>query len=174
MPKIINEVYEKVLTCAKRKMFDEGYSSLSLRSVAKECGIAVGTIYNYFENKDTLIATILLEDWKIALVKMEMGCKESNSIHDGLSCIYQAIKDFCMTYEDVWNQFNGPSTSVKSRHTLLRNQIVERVNVLLTTFGHEEDKDMSVIVAECILASATQKEISMEQFHKMMKRLFHY
>lgn len=172
MPKIIGEVNEKILTCAKRKMFEEGYNGLSLRSVAKECQIAVGTIYNYFESKDMLIASILLEDWKIALEKMDEGCKNISNIKEGFLSIYYAIEDFCKIYEEFWNQFNGSTSSVKSRHYLLQSQIVNKIDALLDQFHYEDDKDMSVIVAESILICATKKEISVHQFEKMIERLF--
>ena len=51
MPKIIEGAREKILTNAKRRLFEKGYLHLSLREVAKESGIATGTIYNYFANK---------------------------------------------------------------------------------------------------------------------------
>ena len=50
MPKIIDEAREKILSAAKHTLLGQGYSVLSLRGVARQCGIAVGTIYNYFES----------------------------------------------------------------------------------------------------------------------------
>lgn len=172
MPKIIGEVYEKIMKCTKRIMFEEGYQKISLRSIAKECGIAVGTIYNYFESKEMLIATILLEDWKKALERMDNSCEQASNIQEGLLYIYDSIEEFCKKYEDIWNQSHDASTSIKSRHYLLQNQIVNRINDLLDRFSYSEDKDMSVIVAECVLTCATRKEISVEQYQKMIKRLF--
>ena len=56
MPKVIPEVREKLLTTVRNRLLKDGPDAVSLRSIAKECGIAVGTVYNYFPNKDMLIA----------------------------------------------------------------------------------------------------------------------
>ena len=71
MPKIIEGAREKILANARRRLFEKGYQHLSLREVAKESGIATGTIYNYFANKDYLIASIMLEDWVKTLDNMD-------------------------------------------------------------------------------------------------------
>ena len=66
MPKIIDNVREELLKEAKRQVNEEGYAQTTIRSVAKGCGIAIGTVYNYFPSKDMLIATFMMEDWSIA------------------------------------------------------------------------------------------------------------
>lgn len=57
MPKIIDEAEKKLLAQARQQLFAAGYGGLSVRQLAKECGMAVGTVYNYFKDKDTLVAT---------------------------------------------------------------------------------------------------------------------
>ena len=34
-----------------------------MREAARRCGVAVGTLYNYFPSKDALAAAVMLEDW---------------------------------------------------------------------------------------------------------------
>ena len=63
MPKIIENIREALLVEAKRQIAERGYQNTTIRSVAKECGVAVGTVYNYFKSKDMLIASFILEDW---------------------------------------------------------------------------------------------------------------
>ena len=77
MPKIIENVRELLLDTAKKQIEERGYANTTIRSVAGECGLAVGTVYNYFKSKDMLIATFLLEDWKerIAKVTRENECE---------------------------------------------------------------------------------------------------
>ena len=63
MPKIIDNIREQLLSEAKRQMNEYGYESTTIRSVAQSCGIAVGTVYNYFSSKDMLIASSILQYW---------------------------------------------------------------------------------------------------------------
>ena len=63
MPKIIENLREELLAEAKKQIAERGYKNTTIRSVAAECGIAVGTVYNYFKSKDMLIASFILVDW---------------------------------------------------------------------------------------------------------------
>ena len=104
MPKIIAEIYDKIINCTKRMMLENQNDNFSLRMIAKECDIAVGTIYYYFENKEMLIAKIHLEDWKKAMAKIDEEFKSISSLKDGIMVIYSEILDYCNIYGEYWNQ----------------------------------------------------------------------
>ena len=63
MPKIIENLPEKLAEEARRQITESGYSAMTIRSVAKACGVGVGTVYNYYPSKDALVAQFMLEDW---------------------------------------------------------------------------------------------------------------
>ena len=71
MPKIIENLREELLAEAKRQIAERGYKNTTIRSVAAECGIAVGTVYNYFPSKEMLVAAFMYEDWQAQLDAME-------------------------------------------------------------------------------------------------------
>ena len=52
MPKLIPDAKNNILSIAKKQLFMKGYNGLIIREVAEQCGLAVGTIYNYFSSKD--------------------------------------------------------------------------------------------------------------------------
>jgi AcrR family transcriptional regulator len=70
MPKKLENVRELLLLEARRQAEENGYGAVTVRSVAKECGIGLGTVYNYFPSKDMLIASFILEDWEKSLSVM--------------------------------------------------------------------------------------------------------
>ena len=45
-----------ILAISKRIAAQEGLAELSMRKIARECGVAVGSIYNYFPSKEDIIA----------------------------------------------------------------------------------------------------------------------
>ena len=63
MPKLIANLRENIPAEARRLLSERGYSGLSLRELADRCGVAVGTLYNYYPSKAALIARLMLEDW---------------------------------------------------------------------------------------------------------------
>ena len=67
MPKIIENPEENILSAARRLVAEQGYAAVTMRAIAKECGIAVGTFYNYYPSKDAMLAVCLLHDWQAAL-----------------------------------------------------------------------------------------------------------
>ncbi|KXS49265.1 MAG: TetR family transcriptional regulator, partial [Halanaerobium sp. T82-1] len=48
MPKIINNLRSKISRAAYQLFSEKGYSAVSMKIVAEETGIAVGTLYNYY------------------------------------------------------------------------------------------------------------------------------
>ena len=51
---------ERILEAFERCLYSMSFEALSMRAVAQEAGIALGSIYYYFENKeDLLVASIL-------------------------------------------------------------------------------------------------------------------
>ena len=46
MPKIIENLESRLLAEAYRQTREAGYSALTIRNVAKACGVGVGTVYN--------------------------------------------------------------------------------------------------------------------------------
>lgn len=166
MPKIIQELREKILAVSRTRLLTEGYAALSLRGIAQDCSIAVGTIYNYFKDKNTLIASVMLEDWLEALGAMDLACAQAETAAEGYVGIYTAIRDFSHTYREVWAQFSqagGSSGEIDSRHLMLRNQLTERIVPLLARSGRGEMGDIAPILAETVLAAAVQPDISLEQ-----------
>lgn len=61
---------EQILDCAKKLFAENGYYLTQISDIQKASGVARGTIYQYFKNKDDIFATILenfFVKWKSAL-----------------------------------------------------------------------------------------------------------
>jgi len=55
------EVRERILTAGKSLFQSKGFSGTTTRDISREAGIAVGTLFNYFPNKESLGMSILAE-----------------------------------------------------------------------------------------------------------------
>lgn len=55
---------ESILKESRDLVSKEGLKALSIRKLAKNCGVAVGTIYNYFTSKDDLMISTIESVWE--------------------------------------------------------------------------------------------------------------
>ena len=165
MPKIIEGAREKILVNAKRRLFENGYQHLSLREVARESGIATGTIYNYFANKDCLIANIMLEDWEKAVNKMEKKLKDAVTVKEGVFGICEEIDGFCDMYARIWQQPSVAAAAARDlshRHEVLMGQIIEKIERLLDEKGYGDKKEFTLLIAELILTTNGKETVKMQ------------
>lgn len=56
----------QLLAAAKDLSYSQGLDRVNIRAVAAKCGVAVGSIYNYFPTKANLIAAVIEDFWREA------------------------------------------------------------------------------------------------------------
>ena len=94
MPKIINKLEENILAAARRLVAEQGYAAVTMRAIAKECGIAVGTFYNYYPSKDAMLAACLLHDWQTALASAGERTAAAQSAEEAVGAVFDAVRAF--------------------------------------------------------------------------------
>ncbi len=174
MPKIVEEAQEKILTNAKTQLFKHGYAEMTLRSVANSCGIAVGTIYNYFPSKDALVGSIVAEDWTRSRAEMEEKCDCAESLQQGIRAMYDGLTVFSDLYAPVWADYMQSGNSMEhfgDRHLMLRRQIEQMLSRMFTRFGQQAEKDLIPLISELIISAAVQKDIEYHQLQKIINRI---
>ena len=124
MPKKIKNIREQLLSEAKRQITERGYENTTMRSVAYECGIAVGTVYNYFKSKDMLVASFILEDWLECINAIRAYPKEDRRAYLGF--IHSSLKDFKEKHNSIFTDRSATKTfssAFPERHGQLREQL---------------------------------------------------
>ena len=126
MPKIIENLEARLLSEAKRQVAETGYSAMTIRSVAKECGVGVGTVYNYFPSKDALLATYMLEDWKQCITAIQAVSTYSDHPAPLVRCICDQIQNYTKLHSAVFQDeaaAAGFAGSHSKYHAMLRSQL---------------------------------------------------
>lgn len=91
--KIISK--EELLKIASGIIKENGLEACSIRTLSKEAGVAVGTIYNYFPSRKVFLEELFRNSWLVTLEKLIPICQREDSPHNRL-------KDFALTLkEDV-------------------------------------------------------------------------
>ena len=126
MPKIIENLENRILEEARRQIEESGYSRLTIRSVASRCNVGVGTVYNYFPSKDALVATYMLQDWKDCIRVVEQSSRDSDSVEPVVRCIYEQLTQYAVRHQALFRDetaVSGFAGSFSRYHTLLRSQL---------------------------------------------------
>lgn len=62
---------DTLLELARAAVESGGPEAVNIRTVAKQAGVAAGTVYNYFSGKDDLLLALTEDCWRRALAEME-------------------------------------------------------------------------------------------------------
>lgn len=168
MPKQISNVSKKIMDAALKIYREEGYESISMRKIAKVSGLAVGTVYNRFENKEDLLAQLLagdIEKIKHRMMETVFGKEPEealralvcafveNTMHESRSII-QNMLDKQSRRAFVDNILFGASNQIKQVMEELLCRVYCKYNVPLA----EEESSLLAEMALSMLQTAAHAE----------------
>lgn len=168
MPKIITNLESKLIAEAKRQIEESGYASMTIRSVAKGCGVGVGTVYNYFSSKEELVATHLLEDWKQCVAAINAVSTYSDVPRSVALCIYDQLRAFALRHRTIFQDeaaavsFAG---SFGKYHGILRQQLSQPLRKFC-------DSDFSASFLAEALLTWTVAGTPFDDIYGIMEKLF--
>ena len=134
---------EEILKTSRELIQQQGWSAVNIRSVAAACGVSVGSIYNYFDSKATLVgATVesvwceifdrphdgaVFQDTQACIIwmygRMEYGCKQYPgffTLHS-LSFMGEDKSDGRRRMQQTWQHILAGLCSVLKRDTKVRS-----------------------------------------------------
>ncbi|SHK25602.1 transcriptional regulator, TetR family [Clostridium cavendishii DSM 21758] len=168
MPKIIKDIENTIKQCSIKLFIDFGYNAVDMRMISKNSKIAVGTIYNYYENKKELYLNILEESWQSTFDKLDKISTLTLSKREKSELFIEAL------YEDI-EERNGlgkaliaPSSDelMKDERAIkLKNNLLLRVESFLNSLNTVDESNKylnnKTRLAECLLTSI----LTMFEFH---------
>ena len=160
MPKLLAQVRENALLETRRILREEGYDALTMRAIARKCGIAVGTLYNYFPSKEYLTGCVVLADWQAAYRDMQGAVGRAATPQEGIRGIYEGMYEFVAAHQYLlafhWSDAPGQFTYA-DRHKVLLRQICGLLQELLASVGSPMPQDLMTFLAESILNSSVKQ-----------------
>ena len=94
--KVVNK--ETITEMAEKLIREEGLDKCSMRRISKELGIAVGTVFNYFESRERLLEAVFTSSWSKTADRIESVTAEEISTMDSLRRMTEII------LEDIANR----------------------------------------------------------------------
>jgi AcrR family transcriptional regulator len=102
--RLIENPTRLILDRAKDLMTAEGYGGLSMRHLSKACGIALGTIYNYFPTKRDLVVAMMIEHWKGFFFNLESIAASEGDFFSRLRMLQAELEQVLSRFREVWLQ----------------------------------------------------------------------
>ena len=168
MPKIIENLKDRLIAEAEKQIGEYGYGAVTIRSVAKACDVGVGTVYNYFPSKEDLIATHLLVDWKLCVDTITRTAENATDPKPVLQCVYQQLVCFADRHQAIFRDETAKASfagSFSQYHDRLRSQLA----LPLRKFC---DSDFAAqFIAESLLTWSMAGK-SFDTIYEMLQKLF--
>jgi len=106
---------ERALDAARRVMAAEGHRALSARGIAAEIGVAVGTLYNLFDNFEEVILRLNLETLRQMADALETLPPGPDDPAEAILVIGRAYLDFTAARRNRWASVLEFKTSTPHR-----------------------------------------------------------
>lgn len=149
MPKMIENLKEKILAEANKQMQETGYSAMTIQSIAKGCGVGVGTVYNYFASKDEIVIACVAEAWMKRMDTIRAVAQYSKTYDAVIHCIYDQIKSFGVEREYIFKDptaANSVDGAIFRYMWFLSSQLAEPLRKFCKSDAEAQ------IIAEALLA----------------------
>lgn len=154
MPKILPELRDRFIAAAKKRLLEDEGHDVSIRQIARDCGTAVGTVYNYFSSKEALLAAVMMEDWMDCCRRMRQGAAEADRPLEALRAETAALRRFTARYAPLWRNYaeaKGSIDTLSFRHRQIIAELIKPVEETLQRFGVEGDAHLPEVLAELVL-----------------------
>ena len=163
MPKIIKNLREKLIEETGRQLSEGGIESITIRSVAKNCGVGTGTVYNYFNNKNAMISAYILQDWDSSIARIEQA---ATAPKETTFAIYTELNSFMIKYRSLFSRISDQEKLVpRSYHQKLKSQLGD----ILCRFTN--DRFCAEFIAEALITWSVSG-IPFDQLYRMLEKLF--
>ena len=146
---------EAIMQVCRRIVAEKSLTALNMRLVADECHIALGTLYNYYADKDELVLATVESVWR-DIFHADQQCVADVSFSDYVTNLYARIRKGAEAYP---NFLTGHSISIAS------SKRGEARSAMEHTFAHMKAGMLEVLQADQAIQENTfTASFSQEKF----------
>lgn len=169
MPKIIKDVEKTIRNCAIELFVELSYINVDMRMISKKSGVAVGTLYNYYENKKQLYLSILKEGWENTFNKLdaisELTISSGEKLRNFIRTLYEDIETRNGLGKDLINTSVVELRDDKEINEL-KNGLILRVENLFKCINKVETLNKCSKIDTRLAESLLVSMLTMLEFHR--------
>ena len=132
MPAAVENGSELIVQAAKQQLNEEGFHKLSIRKIAQRCGLAVGTIYNYFPTKKELIVRLMTDYWEEFYAGSSASLDLETDIYGKLQQIYTKLRQFVELFKESWTDIQDFNQQNPYEHSAQQMEYLQRLYTLVS------------------------------------------
>lgn len=140
MPKIIDNLEEKISESALQLFSEKGYKNVSMKNVAEAAGIAVGTLYNHYSNKEELFLEVFKKRLNILAEDLKTIIDKKEDVNEFITFLYDEILKINGFNEEIIR-----STIIKQDKDKILNQlkkdVVDTIKDVISNFKQNENSE---------------------------------
>lgn len=173
MPKIIKDIEKTIRNCALELFVELSYTNVDMKMISKKSGVAVGTLYNYYENKKQLYVSILKESWQNTFNKLdaisELTISSGEKLRKFISKLYEDIESRNGLGKDLINTSVVELKDDKEINNL-KNNLILRVENFLSCLDKVETLSKCSNIDTRLAESLVVSTLIMVEFHPNDKK----
>jgi AcrR family transcriptional regulator len=178
MPKNLTNIRHEIIQTTREMILENGYDKLNIRDVARRCGIATGTFYNYFRSKQDIVSSLLDADWKVFRQSIQTGTDETQSAMCQLETLYVNLKKLIVDVHSIWaagfpeDLESGTLTKLQHIKKDLRVEFAQ--HVLRAIHGHVnagQENFMSDFITRMFFSYGYDAAVDFEMLRPILEKL---
>ena len=162
----------QIFAAARELMDAQGYAALTMRGVAGRSGVGLGTIYNYYENKQELVRDMLALRWSAFSQRQAKIAALPHNIYVKLFRTCQEYRAFAGTAAEtdaVWEIGEGSKYAARLAD-LVEEMLVEEAK-RGTICLKRPARELSQFIAMNCAAMSRMPEYHYELFESVIKQI---
>jgi AcrR family transcriptional regulator len=144
LSKILDNPRQAIFNAACDIFYNQGHTALNMRDVAKQSGIALGTIYNYFPSRQALVLDMMSAYWDDFMDRSGLIIHSTDDFYAKLRTLFAELGGFIGKFHEVWLRPELYSTpeivqSGQVRHAGYIERFMKGVEALLVQEAEKPD-----------------------------------
>ena len=144
---------QAMLDAAQEIAAVSGWSSVTIRKVAEKVQYSPGMVYEYFENKDDLLISLIREAYHHLFLLMQQAYQQEGNADDRLVVMMLAFWHFAMQKPELYQAMNGVNGIPLYRkgllpETLQLTELITKALSSLAAFRTDEELADGMFIAQ--------------------------